>query len=354
VVDTLADDDLKNGNCTLREAIYAANNDAERDECMQGSGLDTIDLSGLSGTILLDGSELSITSDLAIKGLSADQLSIDANFRSRVFSIVYGVEVSISDVTITGGNGTTGQGGGGILNSGKLIVVRCAFNSNQTDGNGGGIYNSGTTEVNSSTFYNNLSHLNGGGIYNFEGTVEVNNCTFSQNKASYGGPLDNYGGGGICNMAEDGPASSTINNTTFSLNSAKWGGGVSNFEGSLTIRNTILSGNTVHSGGSGPNCSSSSAISSSYNLESGVDCGFTGTGDLQNAAAELDPLQNNGGPTSTHALQAESDAINAGSCTDTGGSPVTRDQRGFFRKSPCDIGAFEYFPPIYLPVVTRN
>jgi CSLREA domain-containing protein len=50
-VDTTAD--TGSGNCTLREAIEAANTDLAVDACTAGSGDDVIDLSGLSGTLTL-------------------------------------------------------------------------------------------------------------------------------------------------------------------------------------------------------------------------------------------------------------------------------------------------------------
>ena len=64
----------------------------------------------------------------------------------------------------------------------------------------------------------------------------------------------------------------------------------------------------------------------------------------------LGPLQDNGGPTPTHALLAGSPAIDAVlDCTDFAGNPVITDQRGSPRfidgngdgTSLCDIGSFE-------------
>ncbi|QEG40826.1 choice-of-anchor Q domain-containing protein [Roseimaritima ulvae] len=51
----------------------------------------------------------------------------------------------------------------------------------------------------------------------------------------------------------------------------------------------------------------------------------------------LGPLQNNGGPTATHALLPGSPAINAGTAT---AAPLT-DQRGVTRDAVPDLGAFE-------------
>jgi hypothetical protein len=55
----------------------------------------------------------------------------------------------------------------------------------------------------------------------------------------------------------------------------------------------------------------------------------------------LEPLQDNGGPTMTHALGAGSVAIDwipADMCE------VDTDHRGFPRDSMCDVGAFEVQP----------
>jgi hypothetical protein len=73
----------------------------------------------------------------------------------------------------------------------------------------------------------------------------------------------------------------------------------------------------------------------------------------------LGPLQNNGGPTWTHALLAGSNAIDAGDpvqgCVDYNSILIPTDQRGAARLvgARCDIGAFEYRPPLYLPLIRR-
>ncbi|HYE96048.1 MAG TPA: T9SS type A sorting domain-containing protein, partial [Rubricoccaceae bacterium] len=56
----------------------------------------------------------------------------------------------------------------------------------------------------------------------------------------------------------------------------------------------------------------------------------------------LGPLGHHGGPTSTYLLREEGPAIDAATCEDTEGQPVTLDQRRYVRVSPCDIGAYEF------------
>ena len=54
-VSTVADDFTNNGNCTLREAIQAANTNSAVDNCTAGTGADTIVLSRLTYKLTLSG-----------------------------------------------------------------------------------------------------------------------------------------------------------------------------------------------------------------------------------------------------------------------------------------------------------
>jgi hypothetical protein len=110
---------------------------------------------------------------------------------------------------------------------------------------------------------------------------------------------------------------------------------------------------------------SGTIVSLGYNLTSDNGGGFlTVTGDQINANPLLGPLQNNGGTTPTHALQAGSPAIDAGNS-----SGSLNDQRGlgFLRVvdllvpnasggDGADIGAFELQaepPPITATIAGR-
>ena len=87
-----------------------------------------------------------------------------------------------------------------------------------------------------------------------------------------------------------------------------------------------------------------------------------GNYDFLNSEAFIGPLRDNGGPTWTHALLNGSHAIDQGSgCLDNNVNTLTTDQRGAERpldgtglgSAICDIGAFEYRPPVYLPSIMR-
>src|SRR5205823_5938921 len=123
----------------------------------------------------------------------------------------------------------------------------------------------------------------------------------------------------------------TLLNSTIDANSAPGGSGGSFggnfFKGTSTnpsFENTILSAGTATTG---PNCAGSGAgtiTSQGHNLESGSDCGFTASGDHQTTDPLLGPLQDNGGPTQTQAVQPGSPIIDAGN---NAACPST-DQRG--------------------------
>lgn len=94
VVNTLADDEIKNGNCTLREAIISANLDEGIDSCETGNGADSIYFS-VDGTITLTSDLPVISNSLSILGQGVDRLivsgkdpSIGARF--RLFDLLNG------------------------------------------------------------------------------------------------------------------------------------------------------------------------------------------------------------------------------------------------------------------------
>ena len=97
-------------------------------------------------------------------------------------------------------------------------------------------------------------------------------------------------------------------------------------------------------------CAGLGFLSGGYNIESpGNTCGFDQEGDQVNVSVmelNLGPLQDNGGPTMTHAPEAGSEAIDKIPADDC---EVETDQRGEPRPETggtmCDVGAFEAQPP---------
>ncbi len=252
--------------------------------------------------------------------------------------------------------------GGGVFNIDSTVTIQDSLiNTNSATYDGGGIYNRGTLTVQSSTIRNNNStHSNGGGINHGKGPLTVTNSTFNDNRAG-------QFGGGIVVWSLD---TTSISNSTFSSNTALEGGGIRNVGGNITLTNSTFSGNSTPNGYGGDNlnitsgrvtlvnsilanspsgyeCAYEVTSASHNNLVEGANnsCGLTnGTnGNIVGQKAQLGPLQDNGGPTQTHALFTGSPALDAASAADC---PAT-DQRGEARPqgAGCDIGAYEGAQP---------
>ncbi len=336
---------------------------------------DTINFdSSLNGqTITLTRGELLVGKSVTINGPGANLLAVNGNAASRVFRIGFGKTVTISGITIKNGGIANGAGiynnhatltvdsctlsgnfgglwGGAIYNDGSdygsamLTVTNSTLNGNRAN-DGAGIYNYGhygsaTLEVLNSTIRGNTAGAWGAGIYNFgalgSATLEVVNSTVSGNSADSGGGIYNDGYSGGSN------ASLTITNSTLSGNV---GGGIRNY-GYFGSSATVEIGYTILNTGLGANIGNSYGTVSSlgYNLSNDNGGGFlAATGDQINTPPLLGPLQDNGGPTFTHALLVGSPAIDMGDPNFT--PPPDYDQRGpgFDRvmNGRIDIGAFE-------------
>lgn len=262
-------------------------------------------------------------------------------------------ELTVINSTLRG-NSVTSARGGGIYSEGKMTVTGSTFKANHTT-RGGAIFNRGESIISSSTFEANIADDMGGACWS-DGTLIIQSSTFINNEAgSHGGGCFNYGLLLIINstltdnIARTGEGHSiysagtlTINNSTitFYVVGPSGGGTIYNENSySITLRNTIVA-NGVQ------NCKGQITDAGS-NLDSGNSCSFSiAAGSLLNTDPKLGPLANNGGATQTHALQADSPAIDAGdeiTCAD----PATvnrQDQRGVARPQGvrCDIGAYEF------------
>jgi hypothetical protein len=198
---------------------------------------------GLSGTITLTSTELSIGKNLTIAGPGAPVITVSGNNACEVFSIGWSFTVAISGLTIANGAASSG---GGIDNAGALTITGCTLSDNYA-GEGGGIFNAGTLTV-SNTVVSDNSAGTGGGIYS-SGTLTATNSTVSGNNAGEGGGI--YSSGTL-----------TVANSTVGGNSAGTGGGIYS-SGTLTATNSTVSGNTAGTGG-GIFSSTSSASGDPY------------------------------------------------------------------------------------------
>jgi CSLREA domain-containing protein len=251
-------------SCTLRDAITAANTDTVAGGCSAGNGADTIDFS-VSGQISLDSSLPAVAGPLTIEGFG-QSITISGQGTVRVLEVSAGASLALDGLTVADGNDA--NNGGGMVNSGTVIVTNSAFSGNGVPGCidcgpvGGGIDNNGTLTVVGSKFSGNGGD-HGGGIENrVGGTLTISNSSFSGNSAGEGAGIDNNGtlavgnssfsenncmgaGGGIAN-GEGGTLA--VKNSTFSGNFGGSGGGIATF-GTLIVKNSTFSGNGADAGG---------------------------------------------------------------------------------------------------------
>ena len=236
-------------------------------------------------------------------------------------------------------NNVARAGGGIFVSSATLTVIdstvsgNVANGVNVSSGVGGGIYMSdGLLTLTNSTVSGNTARDQGGGIYKYRpGTLALVNSTVSGNTATVGD------GGGIFSGSQLTLVSSTIAEN----DAGGQGGGVYSQVGPVEVVNTMIAKNSA---GSGPDCSGEFASLGHNLVGNSIACSFrAGTGDQVGFQFRIDPklgpLQDNGGPTETHALLEGSPAIDGGADEH---APET-DQRGISRPqgSASDIGAFE-------------
>ncbi len=187
-------------------------------------------------------------------------------------------------------------------------------------GNGRELWNGGTMTITKSAI------VRSGGIENF-GTLTVTNSTLSnlgRTLKDFNASVLNRDGGTL-----------SLSYSTIAGNESS----LVNEAGTFTLTSSILADNAESEDEQEPNCVGP-ITSGGYNIDSDGSCNLNQTTDLSNVDPQLGALQDNGGPTPTHALQADSPAVDTIS---TDACEVSADQRGVSRPQgkACDIGAFE-------------
>ena len=152
-----ADIEVDDTDCSLADAITAANTDTETNGCTAGSGADTITL---AANITLSVALPSITSEITIEGADYD---IDGNDEYQIF-YVDGGDLTINNITLTGG--VADSFGGAIQTvGGSLTVTNSRLEDNEVGLLGGAIATKNTNVIiRNSDFVKNTSSGQGGAM----------------------------------------------------------------------------------------------------------------------------------------------------------------------------------------------
>lgn len=375
-VNTIVDEDTANANCSLREAIIAANTDVAYKGCGAGAaGMDTVSFS-VTGTITLTAGLPLISQTLTIN-VPTEGITISGNNAHQIMTIcggsglacfAPGPTVNLSGLTFANGSSSSGAGGALWAYNSTVNITNTTFISNIAtgSGSGGAIYSTfGSITVTDSSFLNN-SAMDGGAI-NSSGTgFMVRRSTLTGNTASrMGGAIDYTSGGGFGFIVENSTIYSnsagmggaivnssitTLRNSTIDGNVAITStGGVTNSSGTTIFQNTIVANNT---GGNCGNAAGAVLSNGGYNIDSGTTCNFaSANGSKSSTNPLLGAFGNYGGSTKTMPALPGSPAIDM--VIGNVNCPTT-DQRGVPRPqgARCDSGAVEALS-VYLPFIVR-
>jgi CSLREA domain-containing protein len=329
--------------CSLRDAISLAN--TTPGDITFKSSLTSV---ATPGTINLHtGTNTSLpalSGQTNILGPGANQLTVSGGSAvavGSVFTVNSGATVLLYGLTVS--NGRSSTSGGGIKNSGSLTVDESVVSNNLSEaaslsGGGGGIYNIGSLLLVDSTVSGN-SVVDGGGVYS-DGTLEIVESTVYGNTAAYhGGGIAMFGGSAVI-------VNSTIAGNMQTEPSFDSGGIYDT--GSLTLTNSIVSGNTA--AGTHPNVDFYSGTGNVIGGETNSTNSLVGG---NGANITLSPLQLNGIgatvptmiplPGSPAICAGLSSNIPSGTTTDERGYPNTNTTyTGYSSGSPCvDAGAVQ-------------
>ena len=335
LVNTLEDELNGDGDCSLREAIAAANSNSGVDACLSGDTVitDTITFN-VSGTIILINplGQLLVIAGGPLEIDGGNVVKVSGDGATRVLFVETGViltlqrmdvidgyavdgaglynnggNVTIDDCTLSGNIVAGGAGGGIYNNAGRLVLANSTLSGNiSSDFAGGGIFNGYAALIVTDSSLSDNSADTGGAIRNAGGIISIIRSTLAGNNARVGGAIENFGEIVVDNSTlthnqstQTGAAIYNwfffkVSNSTISDNSAGFGGAISNSYITMTITNTIVANYDSESDCTGP------ILDGGHNISSDDTCSFDpANGSMPSTDPLLGPLQDNDGPTLT-------------------------------------------------------
>lgn len=409
------------GNVTGTITLSAALPVITEDLVITGPGAGVLTINGSDGAYHIFEIDVGVSGQRTVTIIGMTLTGAGSNRNAIIVQQYSNLYLSDSIVTENNGTGILNDGtnvhiddseiswnrssydGGGIYNRGYIYLSNTIIANNSAQ-NGGGIAHQFDGYIwirNGSIIRDNTAADWGGGIYQWGGRIDITHSTIGPGNQS-------FSGGGIYNSGYLNNTNSgflVMSNSTLSGNTAAYGGGIFRSVQSVTgraslanvtitnnrstataepgggglmidalggpapagtyIGNSILAGNHVNtaSGATGPDCVGM-ITSSGYNIiGNSEECFGEDTSDQLDVDPMLGPLQDNGGPTLTHALLVTSPAIDAANPTGclgdhdqdplTPSEELTQDQRGDPRPldgdadgtTVCDSGAYEFLLP---------
>ncbi|MCE2472744.1 MAG: hypothetical protein J4G18_12765, partial [Anaerolineae bacterium] len=213
---------------SLVAAIRAANSGGSGEITLSGDIVLTAALPTITGSVTIDGGGRSISWD-------------DAH---RIFD-VNGGALTLSNVTLTGGNTPDDEDGGAIrARAGAEVSVQQVTFRNNTAYQGGAIAASGAgvqLDVRQSSFIGNSSGAYAAAIFGYGSVVDITSSSFQRNSAQ--------GDGGAIAAHEE--ARMSISNSSFAGNAANVGGALEVFASTVSLTHVTMMNNTATPVGGG-------------------------------------------------------------------------------------------------------
>ncbi|HEY3303057.1 MAG TPA: right-handed parallel beta-helix repeat-containing protein [Candidatus Binatia bacterium] len=248
--------------CSLIEAIVNANDDAATHaDCTAGSGADDIVLTAGSVHTLtkINNSTYGatglpvITTPITITGNGGRiRRKIIGTPGFRIFAVSNTGDLTLDNVTVSGGRKLSIKGGG-VYTLGVVTINNSTITGNRAE-YGGGVYNSyGELIITGGSTITNNKAGSGGGVATDNGTLTINNSTISNNTAT--SALGYGDGGGVFSKANQASYPTSIVGSTITGNRARFGGGVyalnTGLGSEVTIDGGTISQNTAFLSGGG-------------------------------------------------------------------------------------------------------
>ena len=182
---------------------------------------------------------------LTVKGCNFTENTVTSDFGEGGAICNYFGSCTVKNCNFT--CNTAGYNGGAVVNSGSCTMENCDFTGNTAVLDGGAIYNSGAAfrgdfcAVKNCNFVGNTATIEGGAIFNF-GLLSVDDCSFYNNTATAGGAIYNTDAGS-CNVKSCIFHDNRVNCTSYG--SGGTGGAIYN-DASINVENCTFTGNKAN------------------------------------------------------------------------------------------------------------